>query len=277
MTTSVLDLPPGLHRGVPEHVYHQRVPGLVSKGALDRVRRSPAHYKAWLEGAAADETSDALTFGKGFHCAVLEPERFALEYVVEPAFGDCRKTANKASRDLWREENKGAVWLSDEDHRAFAGMAASVRSHPLASKMLADGVSELTVRWKDPATGLECKARADHYRKSHRMGVDVKTAEDASYEAFRKSAAAYGYHRQSALYADGFEAVGEPLDHFVFVVVEKRPPYAVATYVLDVAAVTLGRVSVREAMARLAECIESDRFPAYPEQIQVLELPSWAA
>ncbi len=272
----ILDLASGLHRGIPEAVYHARVRGLASKGALDKVRRSPAHYAAWLAGLA-DETSDALDFGKAFHCASLEPELFAERYTIEPTFGDCRKKENKANRDAWRKENEGALLLSMNDHLACRAMAESIRKHPVASRLLEGGDRELTVRWRDEATGLECKARADQYRPDRRLVVDVKTTEDASPDGFRKSVARYGYHRQAALYREGFAAAGAPVDFFLFVAVEKVAPFAVGVYALDADAEKRGRDSVREDLAKLADCIERDVWPAYSDSILTLDLPAWAA
>lgn len=273
---SILDLPHGIHFDVLESVYHQRVLGLVSKHALDKVRRSPAHYMSWVKGAA-EKDSEALAFGRAFDCALLEPSRFDTAYVVEPEFGDCRKKENKSNRDAWRAANKEAVWLSHDDYRSCVAMAKSIRSHASAGKLLSQGSSQVTLRWRNEETGLECKARLDHERIDIRTVVDVKTAENAGVPAFAKAAANYGYHRQCALYLDGMASLGVQVDHFVFVVVEKEPPYAVATYVLSEADIERGRSEVRRHMTTLAECIERDAWSAYPEGIQVLTLPAWAA
>jgi len=274
---SILDLPQGLHMAVPEDVYHQRHLGLVSKGALDRLKRSPIHYKAWIDGVANDETGPALDFGKAFHCAGLEPDRFASSYAVEPAWGDCRKTENKTKRDEWRSKNENRVLLAPEDADAIQAMVKAVHSHPLASKMVRDGAPEVTVRWRDEETGLQCKTRADYYVATRRMVVDLKSATDASYEAFRKSVTNYRYHVQDALYRAGFGAIGMPVDHFVFVVVEKTPPHAVAIYTLDSEAIQKGYARCRDGMADMAQCLRDDAWPGYPPTIRSLDLPPWAA
>ena len=274
---TALELTHGIHLGVPEDVYHQRVLGLASKGALDLVRRSPAHYKAWVDGAKDNEESDALAFGKAFHCALLEPERFIGTYTVEPSFGDCRKKDNRAARDAWRAEHAGSVLLSSDDHLACMRMTESIRRHPIAGKLLAGGEAEVTARWRDEDTGIECKARADYLIRERRLIVDIKTAADASLESFRRSVANYGYHRQDAFYRAGFATAGAPVDNFVFVVVEKTAPYAVAVYMLDERAQAAGRLAVRDAIETLADCLERNEWAAYPEEIQVLELPGWAA
>jgi hypothetical protein len=163
------------------------------------------------------------------------------------------------------------------DMARIRAMMASVRAHPLASRMIHDGDAEATLRWKDGITGLECKARVDYYVPRLGMVADVKTSEDARPDAFRKSVANYGYHRQDAFYRSAFTAVGAAVEHFVFVVVEKQAPHAVAVYALDQEAVTRGFASVRADMAVLAECLRTDKFPGYETSIQTLSVPPWAA
>jgi hypothetical protein len=45
--------------------------------------------------------TDALDLGRAIHCAILEPERFASEYIAEPDFGDLRTNTAKAQRAAW--------------------------------------------------------------------------------------------------------------------------------------------------------------------------------
>lgn len=296
---TILDLPDGLHAGIPEALYHARIPGVASKSVLDMYDRAPAVHDAWLKGAEG-KTSEAFAFGKAFHCAVLEPDVYRATYTVEPDFtfaepdfGDCRFKEAKAKRDAWREANgykeslsardrwreanAGKQLLEQADATAIAGMVRSIAAHPLASKMLlGDGVSELTVKWTDPATGIVCKSRADRYAKAFRLCVDLKSTDDARASVFAKSVANHGYHRQAAFYEDGFAAVGEPLDGFVFVAVEKRPPYLVAIFNLEDEDVMDGRRENRAHLSMMAECIERGVYPGYPETIQTLSLPRWA-
>ncbi len=269
-------LPHGVHRGVPSEKYHSRILGQASKSALDLLHRSPAHYKAWVDGQE-EEPTPALLFGAAFHCALLEPEVFGGTYAVAPDFGDCRFKENKARRDAWRAEHDGAQLLSADDAAAIDAMSRAVWRHPLAGMMMREGEPELTVRWRDAATGVECKARGDYHVARHKMLVDLKSTEDAAPEAFRRSIANYGYHRQDAFYRAGFAAAGLEVEHFVFVVVEKRPPHAVAVYTLDAAAVQRGADSIRRDLEKLAECMQSGEWPGYPVEIRTLDLPPWAA
>lgn len=275
MSTTIADLGPGLHQQVPPSVYHQRKLGLVSKGALDRIRRTPAHYKYWVD-SGDETTSPALDFGRGFHCALLEPDRFAAEYAVAPDFGDCRKTDNKKAREAWNEENAGAELLSFDADVAIRAMVESVRRHPLAGRMVVDGQAELTLVWKDAGTGLLCKSRSDYYVEKLGMVADVKSTENASKESFARDIVKYGYHLQDALYRDGYGALRVPVKYFMFVAVEKSPPYAVAIHTLEADGIGRGYTHVRRAIDTMAECVAKDSWPAYAVEIQTIELPPWA-
>lgn len=255
--------------------YHERRLGVVSKSGLDHLLRSPAHYKAWVEGQD-EEPSDALMFGSAFHCALLEPERYAKVYAVEPEFGDCRFKENRATRDTWRAQHAGATLIDESTAETIAAMVDAVHSHPLAGKMFRDGKSELTVKWTDEETGLPCKCRADYYVERLGMVLDAKSTDDARPDAFKRSIVKYGYHRQDAIYRAGFAAAGAPIQHFLFIAVEKRPPHAVAIYSLDQEAIAKGHVAIRNGIETMARCVASGQWPGYSNSIVTLDLPPWA-
>src|SRR5688572_10037218 len=184
----------GIHKALPAHDYHRRELGVVSNTALKHVRRSLAHYKAWIDGTGVDKDTPAKTFGRAFHCALLEPEKFRQTYVGMPKFGDLRKSENKAAKTEWEAAHADAEPLAFDDMLTLIGMSDSVRAHPLASQMIRDGEAELTLSWKDADSGLQCKSRLDYYVRDLAMIADVKTTEDASEEQFEKDVAKYGYH-----------------------------------------------------------------------------------
>jgi PDDEXK-like domain of unknown function (DUF3799) len=245
--TTALDLPHGLHFDVPEEQYHRKVLGLASRGALDEVKRSAAHYYAWL--TAEDEDTPTFHFGRDFHTATLESSKYA------------PRTGTKKERS---------------DAEAIRGMVASLRRHPIAAALLFGhaGDCEVTVRWD--AGGVPCKARVDRLLKHLPVAIDLKSTSAASPAEFARSVAHYGYHRQDAFYRDGLAAVGHPVDAFVFVAVEKSPPYAVGVYTLPEAWIDMGRRSIARDLATLADCCASGVFPGYADRIIELEATRWA-
>lgn len=267
-------LEPGIIKSLPAAEYHRRELGIVSKSALDRVRRSLAHYKAWIDGTFDDDETSDLKFGKAFHMALLEPEKFETAYVTRPKF---EGKGAKAAKEAWEADHADCESMTMGDLLAITRMVEAVKRHPLACKVMRDGEAELTLSWKDETTGLRCKSRLDYYVRDLAMIVDVKSTRDASWEAFRKDVAKYGYHRQDALYRAAAIALDMPVQHFVLLAVEKTEPHAIALYTLDAEAIGKGYGSVRQDIEALAQAVRSNRFPGYPETIQELPVPPWAA
>lgn len=101
--------------------------------------------------------------------------------------------------------------------------------------------------------------------------VDLKTTLDASPAGFAKSVAKFRYHVQRAHYSEGFD-----IGNFVFVAVEKTPPYLVAVYVLDEQAEIKGQELRDRDIQLYMDCLENDFWPGYSEDIEELSLPNWS-
>mgnify|MGYP001179547786 CR=1 FL=1 len=271
------ELAPGFYPDYPAEDYHTRELGMASKSCLDVLQSSPSHVKAWAEDTTTtEEQSRALFIGAAFHCATLEPARFERIYAVKPDFGDGRYKEAKDKTAAWRLANEGRIVLSEADDKAIRGMARSIHDHPLAAPLLEGGTPEVTLRWRDEESGVECKVRADYWNEAAAICTELKTTADARSEMFSKSVYSYRYHVQQALYSEGFRALGKPLRYFIFVCVEKEPPFAVAVYQLDVVAVARGDEIVRDGLDVMGQCVASGIWPGYPQKIQKLSLPPWA-
>lgn len=269
-------LPDGISLDIDPTRYYYRRLGVVSKTGLDQIARTPAHYKAWVDGVEKVETA-AFKFGKALHMAVFEPDRYGIVYVVEPDFGDMRSSKNRALRDAWRAEHPGCIPISREDDDRVVSMMAAVHRHPAASRIVTEGAGEVTLSWRDEVTGLPCKSRADYYVKHRRLAADLKSTIDASADQFARAAHSYRYHVQDALYRTGFKACGEPIDFFAIIAAEKEKPHAVAVYTLDEDAVRKGYEAARRDMDTLRACVEKDHWPSYGDGVCELSLPPWAA
>lgn len=262
----------GLIPGIPIEEYH-RGPA-TSKSQLDQLAKSPAHYLASLT-APRKETA-AMRIGSLFHGLVLEPER--VKIAVAPVC-DKRTKDGKATWEAFCAENVGAEIVTAEEGEMLTGMVASVRAHPAASALLSGpGIAEGSAYWVDEYSGELCRCRPDFYRSDLGIIVDLKSTRDASPKEFAKAIANYGYHRQSAMYADGVEAAtGDYIKGFVFVACESTAPYAVAVYQLDMQGVEAGRIEYKRLLLDLADCKSSGKWPAYSDRIETISLPAWTA
>jgi hypothetical protein len=268
----------GIFPHLPHEEYHRQDLGVASAGGLKLVRRSLAHYHWHHTAPRQDRDTPALRFGRAYHALVLESGTFASQFAVQPKFGDLRTNAAKALRDKWEDENIGKTPIAADDWRVLVEMRDVLMRHPLAAEMIAEGEAESSYRWVDERTGLRCQARPD-FRGSvggRRYFADLKTCEDASPREFARSVVSYDYHVAHCHYADGARQSGEPIDNYFFICQEKSPPYAVAVYTIDAAAEERGFQILFASMDRLAEGVRTNRWPAYPDSIEQLQLPGWA-
>lgn len=248
----------------------------ISKSHLDAIAKSPAHYKARYIDGIKPEYSAAFVIGSAAHSLILEPENFARDFAVAPDGINKRTNEGKAQ---WAEfeANAGRRTIIDSDtHKQALAIAAAVRAHPAAGTLFEAGESERSVITTDPETGAAIKCRPD-WLDHNGLIVDVKTTEDASPTGFAKSIANYRYHVQAAWYWDCMEAAYdiEPAG-FVFVAVEKKPPYAVGVYLIGQDSLAVGRRLARQNLRTLLACREANRWPDYCDEALTIEIPRWA-
>lgn len=179
----------------------------------------------------------------------------------------------------WDKENEGRQILNPEQWKQIHAMRDAVMGHPAANALLTriPGRAEQSIYWHDPITGVLCRCRPDWWRDDN-LPIDLKTTEDASPEGFARSIAKFRYDVQAAFYLDGIElATGKRPQNFVFIAVEKKPPYAVGVYVLDAETLEIGRGLYREDLDTYAKCAKADTWPGYGDKIQTINLPGWYA
>src|SRR3954449_4027583 len=103
------------------------------------------------------EAKTEFDIGVAAHLAVLEPGHQADSIVMIEA-GDYRTTKAREARDAARASGK--VPLLPYQHDIVQAIAGSIRAHPIASEAFRGGEAEVTLIWRDPDTGVPCKARA---------------------------------------------------------------------------------------------------------------------
>lgn len=256
----------GLVLGMPEAEYHGG-PELSSTGAKT-ILQSPAKYRYEREHPVHKDVYDVGTVA---HAVVLGTP---LDVVVVP--GPWTTKAAKADVEAAREA--GQVPLKPEAWESIQAMADRVLTHPAARSLLErDGVAEASAFWTDDETGVRCRARFDWLTENdgRTLGVDYKTTADASPRGFASSVAKFGYYQQDPFYLDALAALGHDDPGFVFIAQEKEPPYLPAVYELRSADREMGRE--RNALARqiFRDCTEAGVWPAYSDDIQLLDLPRW--
>lgn len=179
----------------------------------------------------------------------------------------------------WEKVNEHRTILNPEQWKTIHAMRDALMAHPAANALLTGvpGEAEKSVYWIDATTGVLCRCRPDWWRDDNLI-VDLKTTEDASPEGFARSIAKFRYDVQDAFYTDGVQqATGKRPKAFVFIAVEKKPPYGVGVYVLDAETKDLGRAQYQHDLRVYAECVRTGEWPGYGDKIQTISLPAWHA
>ncbi|ART68169.1 hypothetical protein BTO20_05815 [Mycobacterium dioxanotrophicus] len=273
----------GLHRVVPEEVYHADRGSLSVSGAKLLLPPScPAKFrwamdnerkpkKEWDFGHVAHH----LILGKGAEFAVLDPAVHGLK-------ADGTMSEKPTATTKWRNaaaeaRERGQVPISLSDHSAAEMLAASVLQHPAAGPIFRDGDAEVSLYHTDPETGVQKRGRVDWLEPNGDID-DVKTSTTANPAELVRKFWTLSYFMQAAWYRDLVIALGIAENpRFRFVVVEKEPPFVVTVVEYDDQAIAEGQRLNREAIRLYAECQERGVWPGYSDDVVTISLPGWAA
>jgi hypothetical protein len=268
---------PGVY-DIPAEVYHaDPVPGgsLSSSGARRLLPPGcPALFR--YEQDHPTPSTKPMELGTAAHKLVLGvgPE------LVRIDADEWRTNAIKADVAAVRAE--GGIPLKPAEYEQVQAMAAALRAHPLARRLLARGYGqpERAVFWRDDDTGVMRRALLDWLPVDGRgrpVIADYKTTVSANPKAIVKTVEKYGYHCQGPWYLDALRAVGYPPETaFIFIFQEKTPPYLVTLCELDADALRDGRALNRRALNIYARCTATGRWPGYSDDIEQISLPPWA-
>ena len=160
--------------------------------------------------------------------------------------------------------------ISAKDEQTVKEMVESLRSNRTAMGLFSNGEEQLSYFWTDRQTGLGCKSRPDWVNHKHRIIVDLKSAVDASEDGFNKAIANFRYHWQAYWYDIPLQ-----YDRFMFVAVEKKPPYHIGIYEADEEMLYLAEQEIKWILPEIMECQASGVWPKPKEEIKTAKLPRW--
>lgn len=252
----------------------------ISKSHLDAASgKSMRHYwhRYLNPNREPEPQTPAKMMGTALHCAILEPDLFPTEVIESPGF-DRRTKVGKAEWEAFQAQHQGKVILEPDDYATCLAMRDAVYSHPEAGPLMrAAGRSELSVYAIDAPTGELIKCRIDRLLDSGSMIIDLKTTDDASPTGFGKSAANYRYPVQTAWYQRVLDAAyGEHPNDWVFLAIEKEPPYALGLYFMEPEPVMRAAIAAQRDFERIVEHRRKGEWPDYGMTPQPLLLPSWS-
>lgn len=259
----------GIIENLPAADYHSS-PGL-SSSEIKRLLVSPAHFKQYQPYETA-----AMEFGTALHCAILEPETFYATYLVEEKI-DRRSKEGKAAYEALVASGKKL--LKPEQWDAITAMSTLFFNHAICRNLTQGSRSELSAFSTHAETGVPIRARADIYKFQQDDApiiADIKTCDDARPHAAASAICKYGYDISAAWYLDVFSrATGTPHHNFIWIFMEKSPPYGIRTYLANYETIQNGRRAYEKALAEYKVSLDFDAWPCYKEELEDIKLPNW--
>lgn len=270
----------GILRNESNTAYHKNP--AVSHSSLEDYRKRPALYHAkHVAEIIKPTTSAAFTFGSAFHMAVLEPEKFADTYAIQP------DSITRRSGKDWKafvDEAGGREILRPAEADLIDQLQACIAGN-LTAAALIEGASfkEVTFRTDMTEYGVALQCRPDGYSPEGipesagaAYNLDVKTVDDM--DRFLRQFHELGYYRQSPFYRMVQEKVARgkfaPPQRFFYIVVEKAAPHGCTVFEADPLSLRVGEEEVLESLGKLAESVANDTWPNSPELAHAT-LPDW--
>lgn len=250
----------------------------LSKSMMDHLKKSPAHF-IFEVANEEDKQNDNFLLGSLLHTMLLETTKLSVLYAVAPNV-DKRTKKGKQEYEEFLENAQGKEIVTQEQLDLAMIWASKILEHPKASEYFKKkSINEVSIFWTDESTGELCKARPDKIILEDDCIVDLKTAVSAQQDDFQRKAFDLGYHRQAYWFGEAYrQQYGRDLKEFVFIVVEKTPPFNVVVYVASEFFIEVGGLECRKLLNEYHDCKKSGNWYGYDgpkQERQMLELPNY--
>lgn len=246
--------------------YHADKSRISASGLKIIAGQSLRHFKERQDGEA--EETDALLFGRDYHCCVLERDEFYQKYRIfyesERAEKEKGMTSNKNKEwkaNFYAEaEAAGKRVITRECYETIVAMQAALYENADIAELLTGGQAEVSFHFDVAGRGGKC--RFDYIKGN--VAIDLKTTINAAPRAFGMDAFRRKYHIQAAWYSDVLSAeLGGADVQFYYIAQEKTAPYIAQLYVVSPDVIQQGRAEYLAALEKLQTAELFDEWPAY--------------
>lgn len=260
-------------KGLSAAEYHAH-PGVSNSQLGILYTKSEAHLRHYLDNPTSSETP-AKAFGSALHSKVLTPKLFERDYFRRPERGYAKShsAADRKAYEHILSQNQGRQAIDWDDWITIRDLAKVIAANPKISALLSpipEHWREVSLFWQDPSS-IVCKARLDAYSEHHEAILDLKTTKDASPGGFARSIASYGYARQAAYYMRAARTCNLTPKHFIFIAVEKEPPFACGLYRITDRCIEQQYPIIDRLIERYARANATGEWPDYAREVSDIE------
>ena len=250
--------------------YHGRKTHLSSTN-VRTFHNNKKKFKYGLTHELVKQTK-AMADGTAVHSFFLERDKFNTDYVTKPS--DI-KFNTKVGKE-WAQEHQGKIIIDSEFSNNLLEMEKSFMDSPakiIYNKNMG-GQTELSYFWDDLGL-VKGKCRPDWISDDGSIVIDLKTTIDASPKGFQKSISNWGYHLQLGWYLRGLQKLGLDSYDFIFIAIEKTPPFSVGVYRADQEMINYAMNKLDEIVPEIDKALAAQEFPDYTPEITSIGLPPW--
>lgn len=263
----------GIFENISNEDYHASEG--ISNTAISLILDCPArYYHQYLSEKKIKKETTALTVGSLIHALVLEPHLVDSKFTIVPKDVDIRLSSKKGKTNFELLSLAGLPLIKFKDYIECKSIADAVRQHRDFEGSFLNAKIENSFFSTDE-DGVALKCRPDFYNDF--MLCDLKTTVNCDPREFEKTIMSYGYHRQAAINLDiATKLTGRFYDSFLFVVVEKKPPYLCEFFLIGDESIDQGRKEYKTGIEIYKKCLSENKWPSYGKGIiNQINLPAW--
>ena len=189
---------------------------------------------------------------------------------------DRRKTEDKAKWNEYVKTYGEDNIIKGDEYDAAEAQARAFLATETGRALIDNSRKQVVIVWQDAQSGVMCQGRIDGLWADQKIAYDLKTSLDASPSSFAVAVWKYKYYRQAQFYIRGLAAHGIEVTDWVFPVQRNNEPYYTAFYKLVKESLLAADVEISRLLRQWARCEKFNSWPAYPDAIIPLGIPSWA-
>lgn len=215
----------------------------ISFSALSAFMDSPKAFCEYYTKERDVDDDKKYVVGSAFHCLVLEPEKFNLQYAVAPEC-NMRTNAGKIEFRVFSMQHEGKKILSAAQMKDVLGMAENVKQNPDAVRLLSGAV----MREQKEAYQLHgFNLHAVKDLAAANFVADLKSTKSAEYWSFYRSARDYNYGLQAAIYL-----TNQPDAEFFWIATDAKN---CIVYPASTGTIERGQKMLERLLIKLRECV----------------------
>lgn len=252
----------------------------MSPSRMKKLCQTGKHFEWYYLKNQKDTDTAAKKLGRLLHSALLEPDKFLNNYIIEPKFSGVGMKKRKA--DWWENLNTEAIVMDQKEAEKIINMIESLNSDKYASKLLRNSVPEVKAFAKDTGykdhlgNPIQWYCVLDAYRSGN-VVIEVKTTRNGKRRKFEYDCIELGYHIQTWINRRIVQLITGKTPKVMVIDVENVPPYCVAVNECPYKWFEETEEYIFRGLETFKEGMKKGVWHGWQKEPGILLLPEWAS